>query len=168
MRLTLPVLKPSARFTGSSDWSVFSSDASLCPFSFEVFLLPLPGATVLNSFSGFAPLTDVTATWLGTLSKSTFFLRTCCLLGGSFSWTRLSEMAWLSMWILGTIFLIRAGFGVLCVIFPMTELSEAWEDLSLLSDEYEVLCGRVLEDPNPAKSSSWRSRNTFLVFLSGF
>lgn len=77
-------------------------------------------------------------------------------------------MAWLSRWILGTIFPRRADFGVLCVFFSMRvsrqaseELSEASEDLSLPSDESEVLCGRVLEDPNPAKSSSWRSRSIF-------
>lgn len=184
MRLTLPVLKLPIHFTGSCDWNwsvLYSSDASPRPLNFEEVLLPLTAATVLSGLSGLAPLTEVTATWLGTLSKSIYLpgfwiksvpssclvsaLRTCCLLCSicnSFSLAGLSSRPWLSLKILGTIFPIRAGLGVLGMIFPMRDLasgevSEAWEDFALQSDDdCEVFCGRPLEVPNPVKSSSWR------------
>ncbi len=76
----------------------------------------------------------------------------------------MSLTIWPSLGILGTIFPIRAGFGVLGIILPtigfaLREWSEAWGDFAWLSNDdcvtvLEVLSGRALVVPNPVKSSS--------------
>lgn len=181
------------------DWSVSeSSDTSPRSLTLEALPAPLTAVRGLTSLSCPVPPAEVAAVLLCVLSESADFpaflikstdllllcLREACpsaslafaesatglpcslitILGIS-----LSFISWPSLLIRGTIFPIRAGFGVLGIIFPTRgfaarEWSETWGDFTSLSNVdleavLEVFCGCPFVVPNPAKSSSWRKTN---------